>query len=75
MLNTPSVMSSVRRLAGSDCRILRAASASLCGNTLMAARLSRQPSMMLAWLSSSDTTMSSLSRTADTVPAFAVKPL
>ena len=48
MLKTPSVMSSLRWPAGSSRRILRAASASLCGNTLIAARLSRQPSMMLA---------------------------
>ena len=54
MLNTPSVMSSLRCPAGSSARIFRAASTSLCGNTLMAARLRRQPSMMLAWFSSSE---------------------
>ena len=48
MLNTPSVMSSLRCAAGSVRRISRAASTSLCGNTLIVARLSRQPSMMLA---------------------------
>ncbi len=48
MLNTPSVMSSARWPAGSPRRIFRAASTSRCGNTLIAARLSRQPSMMLA---------------------------
>ena len=53
MLNTPSVMSSLRCDAGRSRRIPRAASTSLCGNTLIAARLSRQPSMMLAWFSSS----------------------
>ena len=48
MLKTPSVMSSLRCDAGRSFRIFRAASTSLCGNTLIAARLSRQPSMMLA---------------------------
>ena len=62
-------MSSLRWSAGSPSRILRAASTSLCGNTLIAARLKRQPSMMLAWLSSSETTTSSFVRTAATVPA------
>ena len=47
------------------CRILRAASASLCGKTLIVARLSRQPSMMLAWFSSSEMTTSSLVRMDD----------
>ena len=75
MLNTPSVMSSARWPAGSACRIFRAAPTSLCGNTLIAARLRRQPSMMLAWFSSSDTTTSSLPRMAETVPALAAKPL
>ncbi len=41
----------------------------------MAARLSRQPSMMLAWFSSSDTTTSSRVSTDDTVPALAANPL
>ena len=41
----------------------------------MAARLSRQPSMMLAWFSSSETTTSSRVRIDDTVPALAVNPL
>ena len=41
----------------------------------MVARLRRQPSMMLAWFSSSETTTSSLVRIDDTVPAFAVNPL
>jgi hypothetical protein len=53
MLKTPSVMRSFRCDAGSSRRIRRAASTSLCGKTLIAARLSRQPSMMLAWFSSS----------------------
>ena len=75
MLKTPSVISSLRCPAGSSCRILRAASASLCGKTFIVARLKRAPSMMLAWFSSSDTTTSSLLRTAATVPAFAAKPL
>ena len=48
MLNTPSVMSSLRCVAGSSLMIRRAASTSLCGKTLIVARLSRQPSMMLA---------------------------
>jgi hypothetical protein len=48
MLNTPSVMSSFRWPAGSSLTIRRAASTSLCGKTLIAARLRRQPSMMLA---------------------------
>ena len=48
MLNTPSVMSSLRWPAGSSVRILRAAPTSLCGNTLIVARLRRAPSMMLA---------------------------
>ena len=48
MLKTPSVMSSLRCAAGSSETTFRAAAASLCGNTLMAARLRRQPSMMLA---------------------------
>ena len=48
MLNTPSVISSLRCVAGRPRRISRAASAFLCGNTLMAALLKRQPSMMLA---------------------------
>ena len=39
---------------------------------MMAARLRRQPSMMLAWFSSSEITTSSFVRIADTVPAFAV---
>ena len=56
-------------------RIARAASTSLCGNTLIAARDSRQPSMMLAWFSASETTTSSFVRMAETVPALAVKPL
>ena len=43
--------------------------------TLIAARLGRHPSMMLAWFSSSEMTTSSLVRIAETVPAFAVKPL
>ncbi len=75
MLNTPSVMSSLRCPAGSSRRIFRAASASRCGNTLMAARLRRQPSMMLAWFSSSEMMTSSFVRMAETVPAFAAKPL
>ena len=75
MLKTPSVMSSLRWLAGRPCSTLRAAAASLCGNTLIVARLRRQPSMMLAWFSSSETTTSSLVKTAATVPAFAAKPL
>ncbi len=41
----------------------------------MAARLRRQPSMMLAWFNSSEMTTSSLVRIDDTVPALAVKPL
>ena len=48
MLNTPSVMSSLRWPAGSAASTLRAASTSLCGKTLIVARLNRQPSMMLA---------------------------
>ena len=48
MLKTPSVMSSRRCAAGSSLMMRRAASTSLCGNTLIAARLRRQPSMMLA---------------------------
>ena len=48
------------RRRAARCRISRAASTSLCGNTLMAARLRRQPSMMLAWFSSSEMTTSSL---------------
>ena len=75
MLNTPSVMSSLRCRRGSPWMILRAASTSLCGNTLIVARLRRQPSMMLAWFSSSEMTTSSLVRMAETVPALAVKPL
>ncbi len=75
MLKTPSVMSSLRCPAGSSFRIVRAASTSRCGKTLMVARLRRQPSMMLAWFSSSDTTASCRLRIADTVPAFAVNPL
>ena len=35
MLKTPSVMSSLRCVAGSSFRILRAASTSLCGKTLI----------------------------------------
>jgi hypothetical protein len=42
---------------------------------LIAALLNRQPSMMLAWLSSSEMMTSSLFRIAETVPAFAAKPL
>ena len=38
MLKTPSVISSLRWPAGSSCMILRAASTSLCGNTLIVAR-------------------------------------
>ena len=53
----------------------RAASTSLCGNTLIGALLSRQPSMMLAWFSASLMITSSLVSTADTVPALAAKPL
>jgi hypothetical protein len=75
MLKTPSVMSSLRCPAGSPSMILRAAATSLCGKTLIAARLRRQPSMMLAWFSSSEMTTSSFVRMAETVPAFAVKPL
>ena len=75
MLKTPSVMSSLRWPAGRSLMILRAASTSLCGNTLIVARLRRQPSMMLAWFSSSEMTTSSLVRIAETVPAFAAKPL
>ncbi len=41
----------------------------------MVARLRRQPSMMLAWFSSSEMTTSSLVRIDETVPALAVKPL
>ena len=41
----------------------------------MAARLRRQPSMMLAWFSSSEMMTSSFVRIAETVPALAVKPL
>ena len=48
MLKTPSVISSLRCAGGSSARIWRAASTSLCGNTLIVARLRRQPSMMLA---------------------------
>jgi hypothetical protein len=51
MLKTPSVMSSLRCAAGRSLMIRRAASTSLCGKTLIVARLSRQPSMMLAWFS------------------------
>ena len=75
MLKTPSVMRSVRCDAGSPRRMARAAATSLCGNTLIDARLRRQPSMMLAWLSSSDTTTSRSLRIDDTAPAFAVNPL
>ena len=60
MLKTPSVISSLRRDAAAPERPLRAASTSLCGKTLIVARLNRQPSTMLAWFSSSDTTTSSL---------------
>jgi hypothetical protein len=48
MLNTPSVMSSLRCPAGRSLTMRSAASTSLWGNTLIAARLNRQPSMMLA---------------------------
>ena len=41
----------------------------------MDALLRRQPSMMLAWFSSSEMTTSSLVRMAATVPALAAKPL
>ena len=75
MLKTPSVMSSLRCPAGSSRAIFLAAAASLCGKTLMVARLSRQPSMMLAWFSSSEMTTSSFVRMAETVPALAAKPL
>jgi hypothetical protein len=66
MLKTPSVMSSFRCDAGSSRRMRRAASTSLCGKTLIAARLSRQPSMMLAWFSSSLMMTSSFVRSAET---------
>ena len=75
MLKTPSVISSLRWAAGSSWRIARAAFTSLWGKTRIVARLSRHPSMMLAWFSSSDTTASLRVRTADTVPALAVNPL
>ena len=68
-------MSSLRCAAGRPSRITRAASTSLCGNTLIGALLKRQPSMMLAWLSASEMMTSSLFRMADTVPALAAKPL
>jgi hypothetical protein len=48
MLNTPSVISSLRGPIGRSRTMARAASTSLCGKTLMVARLKRQPSMMLA---------------------------
>ena len=48
MLNTPSVISSLRGPLGRSRTMARAASTSLCGKTLMVARLKRQPSMMLA---------------------------
>jgi len=41
MLNTPSVMMSFLWAAGRPATIARAASASRCGKTFMAARLSR----------------------------------
>src|ERR1017187_5085178 len=54
MENTPSVISSLRPgTASSSLRIFSGAAASLCGNTWILARESRQPSMMLAWFNSS----------------------
>ena len=47
------------RRAAARAGCARAASTSLCGKTLIAARLSRQPSMMLAWFSSSEMMTSS----------------
>ena len=60
-----------REVSSSSCP---AASASRCGNTLISARDSRAPSMIDAWLSSSETITSSRVRIAATVPAFAANP-
>src|ERR1035437_3072227 len=75
MENTPSVINSLRPgTESSSPNIFSAAEASLCGNTWILARERRQPSMMLAWFSSSLTMWSSGVRIAATVPALAAKP-
>src|SRR5665647_1818684 len=75
MENTPSVINSLRPgTESSSPRIFSAAEASLCRNTWILARERRQPSMMLAWFSSSLTMWSSGPRIAATVPALAAKP-
>jgi hypothetical protein len=79
MLKTPSVMSKraprIGRARQVSCTTLARPPRPCAGTRLIAARLRRHPSMMLAWFSSSDTTTSSLVSSAETVPAFAAKPL
>jgi len=75
MEKTPSVMMSF--LPGSFSTSLSSSSqwaTSLWRKTLILALERRAPSMMLAWLSSSERMKSSLPRMEPTVPALAVKP-
>ena len=75
MEKTPSVMRSL--WPGSFWTSWRSSSAwatSLWRKTLILARERRAPSMMLAWLSSSERMKSSLPRMLETVPALAAKP-
>ncbi len=73
--NTPSVMINFfpERLVFS-CKIRWQSFTSLCLNTLIVALESRAPSIIDAWFNSSEIIKSSLPSTAETVPAFAVKP-
>ena len=83
MLNTPSVTTRISRYGApapsrpgsvASARTSRSESMSACRNTFRGAFDSRMPSMMLAWLSSSETIRSVSPVIVGMTPVLAVKP-